>query len=204
MAEMILFALLLVAWCTLHSGLIAPSVTAFILRTLGDRAGWFRLIYNIISFVTLIPLCLYERSIASQAMFQWEGAYSYVRLVMIAVAGFLFVAGQWNYSFLCFLGIRQVLNPADPQAAEPFQVSGIHRWIRHPWYSAVFLLLWARDWTPVTLLTAIVLSAYVVIGTILEERKMVALFGQPYRDYQRQVPMYFPWKVPHKHSDECA
>jgi protein-S-isoprenylcysteine O-methyltransferase Ste14 len=34
----------------------------------------------------------------------------------------------------------------------------------------------------------------VVVGTILEERKLVAEFGDEYRQYQREVSMLFPWK----------
>jgi protein-S-isoprenylcysteine O-methyltransferase Ste14 len=33
-----------------------------------------------------------------------------------------------------------------------------------------------------------------VIGTILEERKLVREFGEPYREYQRNVSMFFPYK----------
>ncbi|MDP3480639.1 MAG: hypothetical protein Q8R88_12775 [Desulfoprunum sp.] len=38
------------------------------------------------------------------------------------------------------------------------------------------------------------LSAYLIIGTILEERKLVVEYGDIYRTYQRQVPMLLPWK----------
>jgi protein-S-isoprenylcysteine O-methyltransferase Ste14 len=39
-----------------------------------------------------------------------------------------------------------------------------------------------------------VLSAYLVIGTLLEERKLVLEFGDKYREYQRQVSMFIPLK----------
>ncbi len=44
------------------------------------------------------------------------------------------------------------------------------------------------------LLTNPVLTAYLVIGTFLEERKLVVEFGDQYRQYQREVPMLFPVK----------
>jgi protein-S-isoprenylcysteine O-methyltransferase Ste14 len=37
-----------------------------------------------------------------------------------------------------------------------------------------------------------VLSVYIIIGCILEERKLLAEFGDAYRQYQRQVPMLVP------------
>ncbi|MFO7695189.1 MAG: hypothetical protein R6V57_19050 [Vicinamibacterales bacterium] len=39
-------------------------------------------------------------------------------------------------------------------------------------------------------------SAWIVAGTLLEERDLVADFGDVYRRYQRQVPMLFPWRGP--------
>jgi protein-S-isoprenylcysteine O-methyltransferase Ste14 len=33
----------------------------------------------------------------------------------------------------------------------------------------------------------------VLVGACLEERKLVHVHGQAYRDYQRATPMFFPW-----------
>jgi beta-lactamase class D len=40
----------------------------------------------------------------------------------------------------------------------------------------------------------LVLSAYLVIGTLLEERKLMLEFGKEYRDYQGRVSMFLPIK----------
>jgi protein-S-isoprenylcysteine O-methyltransferase Ste14 len=40
----------------------------------------------------------------------------------------------------------------------------------------------------------IVLSSYLVIGTLIEERKLVLEFGDKYKTYQRQVSMFIPIK----------
>jgi protein-S-isoprenylcysteine O-methyltransferase Ste14 len=38
-----------------------------------------------------------------------------------------------------------------------------------------------------------VLTAYVIIGTMLEERKLVLEFGDSYVRYQKEVPMLIPF-----------
>jgi protein-S-isoprenylcysteine O-methyltransferase Ste14 len=38
----------------------------------------------------------------------------------------------------------------------------------------------------------------VVVGTILEERDLVAQFGDAFVAYQREVPMLLPWRLPAK------
>ena len=38
-----------------------------------------------------------------------------------------------------------------------------------------------------------VLTIYIIIGTVLEERKLVLEFGDTYIRYQREVPMLIPF-----------
>ncbi len=74
------------------------------------------------------------------------------------------------------------------------KTSGILGLVRHPWYTAVFFLLWARDLDPAAVIVNSVLTVYVIIGTHLEERKLIAVFGQTYQEYQKEVSMFFPIK----------
>ena len=46
------------------------------------------------------------------------------------------------------------------------------------------------------LLLSILWSGWIVAGTVLEERDLVADFGDVYRTYQQQVPMLVPWRGP--------
>ena len=52
--------------------------------------------------------------------------------------------------------------------------------------------------TPDRLLFNILWSVWVVTATMLEERDLVAAFGDAYRKYQEEVPMIIPWKVPRR------
>ena len=38
-----------------------------------------------------------------------------------------------------------------------------------------------------------VLTAYIIVGTILEEKKLVLEFGDTYIKYQKEVPMLIPF-----------
>ena len=72
--------------------------------------------------------------------------------------------------------------------------SGILGKTRHPWYLAAILLIWSREFDFSTVLTNFVLTIYLSVGTILEERKLLIEYGQEYREYQRNVSMLFPFK----------
>jgi protein-S-isoprenylcysteine O-methyltransferase Ste14 len=58
----------------------------------------------------------------------------------------------------------------------------------------VVLLIWARDLDAASLVVNGVLTGYVFVGTLLEERKLVEEFGEAYRDYQQRVSTFVPLK----------
>jgi protein-S-isoprenylcysteine O-methyltransferase Ste14 len=56
------------------------------------------------------------------------------------------------------------------------------------------LLIWAGELDVAALVSNGVLTVYIVIGTLLEERKLVHEFGDAYRGYQGRVSMFIPLK----------
>lgn len=195
----ILLVLLWVFWCFLHSLLIAPSVTGWMSRSLGEWFRFYRLFYNVFSLATLIPLIHHSLSLRGEPIFQWPGSWAILRHLLIAIAVGLFVAGARHYRLSQFLGIHPIRRgSASFSLAESnhLETSGILSAIRHPWYTAGILLLWAweKELSLASLLVNSVLTAYFVIGAFLEERKLALTFGERYREYQKAVSMFFPYK----------
>jgi len=74
---------------------------------------------------------------------------------------------------------------------------GTYRWVRHPMYFVVLLMIWSYPVLTVDrLLFNMLWTIWIVIGTVLEERDLTAKFGDDYREYQRKVPMLFPTRIP--------
>lgn len=94
-------------------------------------------------------------------------------------------------------GLRQVFARLRGRAlpAPEFKVPFLYKRVRHPIYLGFLLAFWAAPIMTVGhLLFAIGTTAYILIGIALEERDLIALFGDQYRQYRQRVPMLIPWK----------
>ncbi|MFH1217582.1 MAG: hypothetical protein V1706_13890 [Pseudomonadota bacterium] len=190
-------ALLWAGWCFLHSFLISRSWTGRLRAMLGSRFAWYRIFYTIFSLLTLIPVVSYHFSLKQVILFSWNGWWLLLMMAMYLHAGFMFYAGWKRYDLKYFLGFSQVKGYLAGESPSPavFNPDG-RGGVRHPWYSGGIALVWAfGSITDVSLAVKVVLTAYFLIGAVLEERKLLADFGEAYAEYRTRVPMLLPrWK----------
>jgi protein-S-isoprenylcysteine O-methyltransferase Ste14 len=197
--DYIMLALLWIAYCVVHSALISITVIDFLKSALGDRYRFYRLFFNIFSVIALVPLLMYSHSARwkTELLFAWKGYVRIIQYSLMALGVILAIAAARHYNMFQVLGIQQILKRRSATAmteSGEFDSSGVLGIVRHPWYLAVFILLWARDFNLAGFTINVILSAYLLIGTLLEERKLVLEFGEKYKAYQRQVPMLIPLK----------
>ena len=194
----LMLSLLWIAYCALHSALISTTFTDFVKTTLGERSRYHRIFFNLFSVASIIPLLIYSRSatLRMEPLFAWEGTLRIIKYALIGLAAILVLAVGSRYSMSRFLGIEQIRGRAGRgmTGGGGIDSSGILGVMRHPWYVAVFILLWVGDLTPSKIIISAILSGYLVIGTLLEERKLVLEFGNRYQKYQAEVSMFIPLK----------
>lgn len=198
MHSIFMLVFLWTAWCFVHSLLISTWFTVKMQKVLGDRFRYYRLAYNIFSLISLLPVMYLHFSLNKKVMFVWPWPWSLLKLGMYAAAFLFFYGGYKVYNMQYMLGLKQIgtmRHKTEPDKVE-FTTKGILGYVRHPWYSGSILLVWAYgDISDVSLAAKIVLTAYIIIGTVLEEKKLVHELGQQYIAYQSRVPMLVPWKI---------
>ena len=195
--EYFLLAVLWIVWCAIHSGMISQTATAFLKRRLGTYYRFYRLFFNLVAGASIVPVVVYAHSLDGHLVFRWENYWIAVQVLLLAVSGLLFVTGARHYDMLQFLGVRQIVTGASHNAlteSGKLNPTGILSLIRHPWYAGGILFVWTAHGSMDTaaLITNVILTAYLIVGATLEERKLVVEFGDEYRKYQQRVPMLMP------------
>jgi len=129
----------------------------------------------------------------------WQATYPALAMALtgLSLFGFLIVLlSTFMISHFELFGLHQVIayfgGKAMPQAE--FKTPGFYKIVRHPIYFGFIVAFWA---TPVMtqghLLFAVVTTAYILVGIFLEERDLIATFGDRYRSYREQVSMLIPF-----------
>ncbi len=197
--NLVLLCFFWISWCAMHSILIDASLIRLIKTHATGLTRYYRLLYNGFSLITFIPLMLFTRMAEGPVIFKWEGYGVPVRAFMLVIAFLLFKGGAEKYDLRYFLGIKQLQTGTDHllmSDTEAFAENGVFCITRHPWYLGSLFFIWsmsAEYHLPVFLVVCI-MSIYLVVGSFLEERKIVAQYGDEYRAYRQRVSRFFPWK----------
>ena len=153
---------------------------------------------------TDLPLTIHLPSLNVAAVYAiplpleaYEYPLSIVRYALIVGSlTMFFYTFFFNYDPLSFFGIRQILNSRkakDSGSSADIRKNGLLGIIRHPMYLALIIYLWCQTFRMTDVVINAVLTVYVVVGTKLEEKKLVLEYGDSYIKYQQEVPMLIPF-----------
>jgi len=186
-----------IAWCALHSALISLTVTEWLRKRFPGGFRYYRLLYNFLAVVTLVPVLVYSISLREEPIVAWNGPWVIVPILLATAALALFAAGARRYDFRQFIGVRQLNEERSCSVLTDdcsVDTGGVLSVVRHPWYSGGILIVWARPLDLAAIMTNLVICGYFVVGAVLEERKLKRQFGRQYTAYQQRVSMLFPVK----------
>lgn len=177
-----------------HSGMARPAFKRWWTRIVPEPIE--RSTYILFANAALIALYVFWRPIPAVVWDVTGSALATATLWALFTVGWLivllstFMIGHWD-----LFGVRQVwanfrdrLLPDDP-----FRTPALYAVVRHPIMLGFLIAFWAIPrMTVAHLMFAVVTSAYIVVAVRLEERDLVARFGELYEGYRRRVPAFIP------------
>ena len=175
-----------------HSGMIRKPFHGWLARFILEE--YTGAIYAISSgIVLLLVILLWQKStqaiIAPSGLFRWS---------LRAVFFFSLFGFYWGVKALRYFdpfGVGPIFNRLRGRnpTSMPFTVAGPYRWVRHPLYLFIILMIWScPDLTMDRLLFNLLWTVWIVIGSHFEEIDLIVEFGEAYREYQKKVPMIVP------------
>jgi methanethiol S-methyltransferase len=191
-------ALLALSFFGVHSLLIRRRVRSRIARLVPQP--YYLAVFAIVSGVVLfLVMFLWQPSV--DAWLQFDGGLAWLpRCVsLLAVVGFIWAVKSLRASSafdpVGLLTILAYLHH-QPVRSTDLVVQGPFRYVRHPLYVLMIVILWATpNLTADRVLLNVLGTSWIIIGTRLEERDLVAEFGLAYRRYQRAVPRLIPGRL---------
>ena len=178
-----------------HSGMARPGFKRWWTRVV--PASIERSTYVLVSSLVLALLFWQWRPLP-QVAWHVEAEAARIALYALSASGWLLLLiSTFSINHFDLFGLRQAWFHSRPEAAledSPFVTRAFYRIMRHPMMLGFLVAFWATPtMTLGHLLFALATTGYILVAVkYLEERDLVAQFGDTYRDYQRRVPMLLP------------
>lgn len=192
-------------WGALHSVLASRRVKAAFELVLGPvRFPLYPLGYTVVSLWTFW-LVLKKEPDLPQLVWLVEGLPAYLMHGLQAAGVGLLVWAAFTVDGLAFLGLRQLGQllarriPLEPDPEKSFRTTGAYGLVRHPMHlGGILFLAFQPRMTLGALSFAVFGILYIIVGSLLEERRMAWALGERWKEYARATPMFLPWPRPGK------
>jgi len=167
-----------------------------LLATRVCKAGWYaiglsprayRLIYSCIAVFLTIVWIAFVHLLPDQPLYHLQGIPRLLGYGVQLAGLWLFLAALRPIDVPAFLGLRSF-----PDTVEPFVEQGIYRYIRHPMYTGIMLIMFAMPGQTLNSMNLFLcISVYFIIGSKFEEARMCAAHPA-YAAYMQRVPAFIP------------
>ena len=182
----LIIGILWVLYYAIHSAMASKRFKLYLRLTLPILYPYYRSVYSFFATVNLLLLFWLHLLIPSNQIFEPEVLkfVGYAFFVFSAVI-FVFAGKSYGAAFL----FREV-------KSKKLNTTGVNAYVRHPLYFGILLFLVGVVLVAPSsknMVVGCVSALYLIIGTKLEEQKLIEEFGQEYVDYQIHVKMLIPW-----------
>lgn len=162
-------------------------------------AGFWRRLHPALAFWTAVPvstliawplLCALRQRLFAASLSPWWAKSAGLLLMALA----LYIFGRVKKE----MGSARLLGKTEMAGGGELQVAGLYRHVRHPSYAAQMAAMLGICLIAGTVTTWLVAAGWVLLLNLaiqLEERELLARFGDSYRTYRDRVPAFLPLRL---------
>lgn len=201
-SELIQINLFFIIFSVIHSLTASNFVKLWFKSKFNYIFPFYRAFYNLLSLITFFlfwKLSPKPDVTIFDLVFPFDMLF--LLLQILSIIGLIYIFKFIDYKE--FLGMSQIKRFFDNEYSEELderytlRIEGPYKYSRHPIYFFMILFLIFYSYYTLFYLNFLLCSiSYFYIGTFFEEKRMLALFGTQYRNYQKNVPRIIPnfWK----------
>ena len=182
----------MVAFAVIHSLTASLSFKRLVRQVLGSKVEALYLpVYSFISLLTLSPLAYLLYKFPGRILYRISSPWRWLmvggQLIAAILAPKAFLDAPHRFK------LRSQLSAPETPEATPLNIRGIYRWIRDPFLLSGLVMMLLTPFMTVNLLVIYILtSIYLYMGSLHWESRLVAQFGDEYKEYQKRVNRLFP------------
>lgn len=189
MGPLLLFSIYFAAFAFIHSLTASTTFKKRAEEILKEKFKSYRLMYNTLGVIAFLPLGYIgiKYGPLSETIYIIPEPFNmfFITIHILAAVLLIYALSQTD--------IREFLGFTTEKKKGILVTTGLYGIVRHPIYLFAIIFLFTRyKMTVFDLTTACLFTAYFIIGTIFEERKLLAEFGREYAEYKKKVPMFLP------------
>lgn len=185
-----------------HTWLASKKLKERLTEKIGDKIAFYRMFYNVSSilfFLAFLAVAPKPDAILYDLQFPYD--IITFALQVLSLIGLVWTFRQFDTKE--FLGISQIIRYFEGNykietldEKQELKFDGAFKYSRHPVYMFSILFLGLRPQMSVFYLTLFLCCVvYFYAGSIYEEKKLVEVFGDEYKEYQKRTPRIFPFRL---------
>ncbi|MCJ7445658.1 MAG: isoprenylcysteine carboxylmethyltransferase family protein [Methanotrichaceae archaeon] len=196
-----IIALYLIGFATLHSLLASLRAKTMARGLMGSKVDpWYPIFFSVVAVITIFPLMIMLILFPGRVLYVIPSPWIWFFFLaqLLVGIGSLRAFLDAPHRFLIRAQLTESHSPAELQLG----IKGIYCWIRDPFLLSGLLIIWLTPFmTENLLLVYLIITAYLFLGSLHWESRLLAQFGEAYILYQTKVPRIIP--QPNKRWDNC-
>jgi protein-S-isoprenylcysteine O-methyltransferase Ste14 len=178
----------------LHSAMATNGIKRFLATNFPTIADHYRALYSLFAFVNFILVGWFQWILPGTLAYSTTEVTAIIAIILGLGGAVIMVMALRGYPSMFWVSSASVVSENE----DKLKTNGLNGIVRHPLYFGVLLCLIALVlaypfWK--NILFALITTIYIIIGSFLEEQKLIEQYGAAYIDYRHRVKMLIPFIV---------